>query len=59
MRKDNMKTFNARFVGRLRTAIGSFYWITDTVTGDNEDEAVTKLYNTYDHIRFLTLTENR
>jgi len=52
-----MKTYKARFYGRTINAIGIFYWIEVEVQGENEEQARLNLYEKYDHISRLTLSE--
>lgn len=52
-----MKTYKATFTGREVNAIGIFYPITTTVQGANEEQARINLYDRYDHIMGLVLTE--
>ena len=52
-----MKTYIAKFTGREVNAIGIFYAITTTVDAENEKEAALRLYDRYDHIMWLRLTE--
>ena len=52
-----MKTYTAKFTGREVNAIGIFYPITTTVQGENEEQARINLYERYEHIMGLTLTE--
>ncbi len=49
--------YTATFVGRGIGAIGVFYPITALVEGLNEKDARLKLYNRYEHITHLKLTE--
>ena len=52
-----MKTYTAKFTGRKVGAIGIFYPITTTVQAENEEAARLKLYDKYEHIMGLKLTE--
>jgi hypothetical protein len=52
-----MKTYRARFSGRTKGAIGIFYHITDLVQGTDKKNAELNLYDKYEHISALTLTE--
>ena len=52
-----MKTYRAKFTGREVNAIGIFYHINTTVQGNDEKEAELNLYDKYEHISGLTLTE--
>lgn len=51
------KKYKAKFHGRTINAIGICYWITDEVQGLNEDDARINLYEKYDHIMHLELSE--
>ena len=51
------KMYNARFRGRMKGAIGRFYDINTTVSGINKEDAKLMLYDNYEHISFLRLTE--
>lgn len=53
---EQIKTYNAKFHGRTKNAIGIFYSITDTVTGTDEADACINLYDKYEHISQLVLT---
>ena len=50
-----MTTYNATFTGRTRGAIGKFYPIRTTVSGENKEKARHNLYDRYEHISNLTL----
>ena len=52
-----MKTYSATFYGKQKGAIGVFLTYTTVVQGENETQARINLYNRYDHIMSLTLTE--
>jgi hypothetical protein len=52
-----MKTYQAKFTGREVGAIGIFYKITATVEAENAEAARLKLYEKYEHLMDLTLTE--
>jgi hypothetical protein len=39
-----MKTYLAKFTGREKNAIGIFYFISTTVTGNNKKDAELNLY---------------
>lgn len=54
-----MKTYKAKFTGRTVGAIGIFYPIETTVKAENEKQAELKLYDEYEHIQHLVLTEIR
>ena len=47
--------FNISFTGRKNGAIGIFYKINETVSARNEQEAILKLYNKYEHIKVLKI----
>lgn len=51
------KTYRVNFKGRQVGAIGIFYAIADTVQGEDEEQARLKLYEKYEHISGLKLTE--
>ena len=51
-----MKTYKATFIGRLKSAIGITYKITDKVKAENEKEANLKLYDKYEHISNLKIS---
>jgi hypothetical protein len=51
-----MKEYTITFNGRKAGAIGIFYWITETVQAESEQEAVLKLYEKYDHITQKKIT---
>jgi hypothetical protein len=52
-----MKQYQANFTGREVGAIGIFYDINHVIEANNEEEAKLKLYDYYEHINNLTLTE--
>ena len=52
-----MKTYTATFIGRLKNALGVRYRIETTVTGKDQKAAALNLYERYEHIGSLTLTE--
>jgi len=52
-----MNKYNATFIGREVNAIGSFYRIYTTVEAESEHDANIRLYDRYDHISQLVLTE--
>jgi hypothetical protein len=52
-----MKTYTARFYGRLKGALGVSYWIETQVEVDAIETARIKLYDRYEHISHLTLTD--
>jgi hypothetical protein len=45
-----MNTYEIKFHGRTKNAIGITYWITDTVEAEDEKAAILKLYDKYEHI---------
>lgn len=49
--------YKARFTGRLIGAIGIFYACVDKVEADDEEQARLKLYEKWEHIQNLVLTE--
>lgn len=51
-----MKTYKAKFTGRTKGAIGIFYRIETTVTGENEEQARLNLYDRFENISSLVLT---
>lgn len=48
-----MKTYRITFSGRKIGAIGTFSTYRDTVEAENEEAAILKLYDTYEHIRII------
>ena len=52
-----MKKYQANFTGREVGAIGIFYDIKHVVEANNQEEAKIKLYDYYEHINNLSLTE--
>ncbi len=52
-----MKHYTAKFTGRKRDSIGIFYPITCTVSGDDPATARLNLYDRFEHILNLELTE--
>ena len=52
-----VKTYDARFYGRGKNAIGIDWFIQTTVTGESRTAANLNLYDRYEHISALTLTE--
>lgn len=52
-----MKKYQANFTGREVGAIGIFYDIKHVVEANNQEEAKLKLYDYYEHINNLSLTE--
>jgi hypothetical protein len=52
-----MKTYRAEFTGREKNAIGIFYPITDEVKGENEEQAGLNLYDKWEHVHGLKLTQ--
>jgi len=51
-----MNTYQARFYGRKRNAIGIFYLINAIVEGKDEKDALLNLYDKYEHIQNATFT---
>jgi len=45
-----MKTYHVKFWGREINAIGIMYNIETTIEGRDEREALTNLYEKYDHV---------
>ena len=54
-----MKTYIAGFEGREKNAIGITYKIVDTVKAENKKDARLKLYDKYDLVLYLSLTEKK
>ena len=52
-----MTRYKAEFIGRGKNAIGIFYPIISHIEAENKEQANLKLYDTYDHIQQLKLTE--
>jgi hypothetical protein len=52
-----MKTYHITFVGRQKSAIGVSCAFTETVQAANEEAAILKLYDKYDHIQQPSITE--
>ncbi len=46
-----------QFTGRKKNAIGLFYMIQDEVNAETPEEAVRKLYDTYEHIQVPLVRE--
>ena len=53
-----MKTFKFSFEGRQSGAIGIFYQITDSYKANDLQEALSLLYEDYEHIGRLKITCN-
>jgi len=47
------------FNGRLCGAIGQFSFYTETVEAENEEKAIMKLYDKYDHVTQITINGQR
>lgn len=45
-----MKTYSIEFWGKGKGAIGAFQNCTETVQAENEEAALLKLYDKYDHV---------
>lgn len=54
---EQIKIYKATFHGRTKNAIGICYTITDTVCGTDEENARINLYDKYEHIMGLELSE--
>jgi hypothetical protein len=52
-----MKKYQFSFKGRQSGAIGIFYKISDTYEANNIHEALSLLYEDYEHIQGLTIKE--
>lgn len=52
-----MKTYRAVFQGRAKGALGIFYPMSTEVTAENEEAARLRLYDRFEHISSLRLTE--
>jgi hypothetical protein len=52
-----MKTYCIAFFGRLRGAIGVSCAFTKTIQATNEEAAILKMYDEYDHIQQPSITE--
>lgn len=50
-----MKKYQAKFIGRQLGAIGKFYRINICIIANNEEHAIKKLYEKYEHITDLKL----
>jgi hypothetical protein len=53
------RTFTVHFVGRKLGAIGVLYPITEAVKAKTPEEAIKKLYDRYEHIRIINITDGR
>ena len=54
-----MKKFKFSFIGRQAGAIGIFYKITDTYEAKDIHEALSYLYEDYDHINGLKCNDSK
>lgn len=52
-----LNIYHAKFHGRKKNAEGIFYDITTYCYGKNEEDARTSLYDQYEHVMHLVLTE--
>lgn len=52
-----MKKYNFKFTGRQSGAIGIFYPISETYAAANIHEAMSLLYEDYDHLHQLVIKE--
>lgn len=52
-----MNRYTITFHGRLKSAIGIFYRITDTAVSDSLKNAIIKLYDKYDSVQSPKLTK--
>lgn len=50
-----MKTFKISFTGRKLGAIGKFYSFAEKVQAENEEAAILKLYDNYEHLSIKTI----
>lgn len=50
-----MNTYRILFVGRLKGSIGWGTNYQETVIADTNDDAVMKLYDTYEHIKIVSI----
>lgn len=48
-------TWEITFTGRTKNAIGIFYTITDTFTGETLEDAKLNMYDRYEHIRIISI----
>ena len=53
------KTYEIHFNGREVNAIGITYPITQTVEAENEEKAILKIYDKFDHIHVIRITEKK
>ncbi|MES2382431.1 MAG: hypothetical protein V4538_15395 [Bacteroidota bacterium] len=53
-----MKKYNFKFTGRQTGAIGIFYPIADTYQAKDINEAMSLLYEDYEHLSNLSIKEN-
>ena len=51
------KVYYAQFQGRKKGSIGQMYQVEATVTAGNESVARLKLYDDYEHVGHLEITE--
>lgn len=54
-----MPLYEIRFHGRLKGAIGVMYGIVTTVQAASEEEALLKLYDTYENVVCPIIVEKR
>ncbi len=52
-----MKTYNVKFHGRTKNALGICYWIEATVQAVDEKAALIALYDKYEHVSSAQFTE--
>ena len=48
-------TFNIQFVGRKAGALGICYPISALREGANEEEAISNLYDEYEHVKVISI----
>lgn len=52
-----MKSFQIMFTGRVNGAIGIAHQIVELVKAENENDAINKLYDSYEHITVKYISE--
>lgn len=52
-----MNQYKIIFIGRLNGAIGITYKITKEISAESEEAATLKLYESYEHIRVISITK--
>jgi len=52
-----MKIYKVKFIGRHIGAIGSFVRFSTTIKSENEEQAKLKLYEEYEHVQHLEISE--